>query len=65
MKSEGKLWELEGNRKGPIVRGELGEGEDLLSPKAIEMGLGRVIEMERSSGGSDLRFSCIALAEGE
>lgn len=66
VKAEGKLWELEGNRKGPICRGELGEGEDLLSERAVELGLGRVIEMDRRSGGSDLRFSCIALAkEGE
>lgn len=58
---DGHLWELEGARKGPIDRGELGKDEDLLSKRAIQLGLGRVIEMEKNSGGKDLRFSCVAL----
>ncbi|RDL30333.1 Ubiquitin carboxyl-terminal hydrolase [Venustampulla echinocandica] len=58
---DGRLWELEGGRKGPLERGVLEEGEDLLSGRALELGLGRVIEMEKSSGGNELRFSCIAL----
>lgn len=62
VKENGRLWELEGGRKGPLDRGALADDEDALSPKAIEMGLGRVIELEKSSGGNDLRFSCIALA---
>ena len=59
---DGKLWELEGGREGPICRGVVGEGEDVLSERAVGMGIGRVIEMEKESGGGDLRFSCIALA---
>jgi len=58
----GKLWELEGGRNGPLERGTLGLDEDVLSPRAIELGIGRVIELEKASGGGDLRFSCIALA---
>jgi ubiquitin carboxyl-terminal hydrolase L3 len=61
---DGRLWELEGSRKGPIDRGFLGDDEDVLSEKALSLGIGRVIELEKASGGSDLRFSCIALAEG-
>jgi ubiquitin carboxyl-terminal hydrolase L3 len=63
VKAGGKLWELEGSRKGPLDRGELGESEDVLSERALGMGLGRIIEMERASEGGDLRFSCIALAK--
>jgi ubiquitin carboxyl-terminal hydrolase L3 len=63
VKEGGKLWELEGGRRGPLERGELGEDEDVLSPRAIELGIGGVIELERASGGGDLRFSCIALAK--
>jgi ubiquitin carboxyl-terminal hydrolase L3 len=51
-------------QKCPLDRGALGPDEDVLSPKAIEMGIGRVIKME-SEGGGDLRFSCIALAKAE
>jgi ubiquitin carboxyl-terminal hydrolase L3 len=62
VKEDGRLWELEGSRKGPLDRGILGEEEDALSERAIQLGLGRVIELEQESGGGDLRFSCIALA---
>lgn len=61
---DGCLWELEGSRMGPLNRGYLGE-EGLLSQRGVELGIGRVIEMEKRSGGGDLRFSCIALAGGE
>lgn len=63
VKEGGRLWELEGSRKGPLNRGALGEDEDVLSPRGMELGLGRVIELETKSGGGDLRFSCIALAK--
>ncbi|KAE9371901.1 ubiquitin carboxyl-terminal hydrolase [Stipitochalara longipes BDJ] len=63
VKEDGKLWELEGDRRGPLERGSLREDEDVLSPRAIELGIGRIIELEKASGGGDLRFSCIALAK--
>ncbi|TVY85649.1 Ubiquitin carboxyl-terminal hydrolase isozyme L3, partial [Lachnellula willkommii] len=59
---DGKLWELEGSRPGPLFRGTLAADEDVLSERGLALGLGRVIEMERVSGGGDLRFSAIALA---
>lgn len=59
---DGHLWELEGSRKGPLDRGALKEDEDVLSPAALEMGLGRLMRIESEHGG-DLRFSAIALAE--
>ncbi|KAF4634862.1 hypothetical protein G7Y89_g3241 [Cudoniella acicularis] len=61
---ERRVWELEGNRQGPICRGILkDEDGDLLSEKALEMGIGRIMELDKQSGGSDLRFSCIALVK--
>lgn len=62
VKTGGKLWELEGGREGPLDRGGLGEGEDVLSPRALDMGLERIIKMNADGGGENLRFSCIALA---
>lgn len=59
---DGHLWELEGSRKGPLDRGPLKEDEDVLSPTALEKGLGKLIRTEAETGG-DLRFSAIALAE--
>jgi len=62
VKAEGKLWELEGSRKGPLERGSLADDEDVLSLRALEMGLKRIMRLESDAGGDDLRFSCIALA---
>ena len=59
----GKSDAADEKQKGPLDRGLLGPDEDVLSPKAIELGIGRVIKMEVESGGGDLRFSCIALSK--
>lgn len=61
----GELWELEGDRKGPISRGKVPEGEDVLGETAMRLGLGGIIQREIDGGGSDLRFSCIALVKKE
>ncbi|KAF1947506.1 cysteine proteinase [Clathrospora elynae] len=58
---DGHLWELEGARKGPLDRGALKDDEDVLSPAALERGIGRLMTIESEKGG-DLRFSAIALA---
>lgn len=62
VKSGGKLWELEGSRNGPLDRGSLADDEDVLSPRALELGIKRIIKLNTEGGGEDLRFSCIALA---
>lgn len=61
VKKDGHLWELEGSRKGPIDRGEIGDG-DLLSQKALDLGIRRIIDL-KGDGDASLRFSCIALAK--
>ncbi|KAF2115795.1 ubiquitin carboxyl-terminal hydrolase isozyme L4 [Lophiotrema nucula] len=58
---DGNLWELEGDRKGPLNRGSLADDEDAFSERALELGIKRLIEIQRKSG-VDLPFSCIALA---
>jgi ubiquitin carboxyl-terminal hydrolase L3 len=62
VKSGGKLWELEGSRMGPLDRGSLAEDEDVLSPRALDMGIKRIIKLNAEGGGKELLFSCIALA---
>ncbi|KAH8803140.1 hypothetical protein F5884DRAFT_804550 [Xylogone sp. PMI_703] len=57
---DGHLYELEGGRKGPLDRGKLEDDEDVLSPNALEKGIGRLIRLESEAGG-DLRFSITAL----
>lgn len=55
---DGRLWELDGRRKGPLERGRLESAEDVLSQKALMLGPLKFLERE----GGDLRFSCVALA---
>jgi ubiquitin carboxyl-terminal hydrolase L3 len=62
VKANGHLWELEGSREGPLDRGELGKDEDVLSLRALDLGLKRIIKLDLDAGGQDPRFSCIALA---
>lgn len=59
---DGHLWELEGSRKGPLDRGLLNDDEDVLSERALELGIKRYVKLEQEAGGRELRFSCIALA---
>ncbi|KAL9113053.1 MAG: hypothetical protein Q9227_002665 [Pyrenula ochraceoflavens] len=56
----GRLWELDGRRKGPIMRGQLGE-EDVLSDRGLDLGVKSFLKREQSVGGGELRFSCVAL----
>lgn len=63
VKSEdGRMWELEGRRKGPVERGHMAEDEDLLGKKAIELGPMAYVKREEEADGKELRFSCLALA---
>ncbi|EPE04819.1 ubiquitin carboxyl-terminal hydrolase [Ophiostoma piceae UAMH 11346] len=54
---DGTLWELDGRRKGPISRGQLGADDDVLSEKALQWGPLAFLNRE----SADLRFSCVAL----
>jgi len=56
------LWELDGRRKGPIDRGVLTDGEDVLSEKALELGVRRFLKREEEIGGGEMRFSLVTLA---
>ncbi|KAH7065389.1 hypothetical protein B0J12DRAFT_693731 [Macrophomina phaseolina] len=58
---DGHLWELAGFAKGPIDRGELAEGEDVLSERAVQLGLRSFLE----EGKGEVRFSLVALAPSE
>lgn len=61
--NKGHLWELDGRRKGPLDRGELDAEEDVLSEKALQLGVRSFLKREEQAGGGELRFSLIVLAE--
>lgn len=56
------LWEMDGRRKGPLDRGQLSKSEDVLSEKALDLGVRRFLTREAENGGGELRFSLITLA---
>lgn len=56
------LWELDGRRKGPLDRGQLPPGEDVLGENALALGVRAFLRREAAAGGGDLRFSLIVLA---
>lgn len=56
------LWELDGRRKGPLDRGEIGAEDDVLSEKALDLGVRAFLKRESAAGGGDLRFSLIVLS---
>ncbi|KAE8134652.1 hypothetical protein BDV38DRAFT_156375 [Aspergillus pseudotamarii] len=58
---DGRLWELDGRRKGPLERGKLDENEDALSEKALNLGVRRFLKTEAQGGNPDLRFSLVSL----
>ncbi|KAK2746065.1 hypothetical protein FQN57_003405 [Myotisia sp. PD_48] len=59
--ADGRLWELDGRRKGPLDRGELSADEDMLSEKALSKGVKKFLESEAVGGKGDLRFSLVSL----
>ena len=62
VKSErGQLWEMDGRRTGPLPRGQLDEGDDVLSRRALDLGVRSFLQREQEAGGGELRFSLIAL----
>ncbi|KAF2843015.1 ubiquitin C-terminal hydrolase [Patellaria atrata CBS 101060] len=56
--ADGHLYELEGGWNGPIDRGQLEEHEDMLSERALSLGVKLLME----KAGGNLNFSCVALA---
>lgn len=58
------LFEMDGRRKGPILRGKLGPDEDVLSQNALDLGPRAFLRREKEAGGGDLRFSLISLGKG-
>lgn len=55
---EGHLYELNGSWDGPLDHGLLPEGDDLMSEKALEMGVGKYIKLADGS----IEYSMVALA---
>lgn len=56
------LWELDGRRKGPLDRGILDSGDDVLSEKALDLSVRKFLQREKATPGGELRFSLVTLS---
>jgi ubiquitin carboxyl-terminal hydrolase L3 len=56
--NDGHLYEMNGGWDGPLDHGELPEGDDLMSEKALEMGVGRYMKLADGS----IEYSMVVLA---
>lgn len=56
---DGHLWELEGATDGPVDRGLLRQGDDVLSEAALDLAVRRFLK----AGNGNLNFSIVALAK--
>ncbi|KAJ9627845.1 hypothetical protein H2203_003063 [Taxawa tesnikishii (nom. ined.)] len=61
---DGHLWELEGGLNGPVDRGRLAEEDDMLSTKALDLGIRPFLKAAEGGTGINgaLGFSIVALA---
>lgn len=58
---DGGLWEMEGVSRGPIRRGSLEDGEDVVSERAFEMGLRRWLRYRGGLGRTKWDFLVLRL----
>ncbi|RKF77078.1 Ubiquitin carboxyl-terminal hydrolase isozyme L3 [Golovinomyces cichoracearum] len=56
------LWEMDGQRKGPLLRGKLNAEEDVLSERALELSVRRFLNREHEPEKGEMRFSLLALS---
>lgn len=58
VQQNGQVWELNGGMNGPLLRGELGESEDLLSEQGMKLTVGDFLE---TAGQDALEISITAV----
>lgn len=58
---DGTLWELNGGMNGPIARGHLGDDEDALHEKALDLGVRTILQHVQEEPG----FSIVAMSVGD
>ncbi|EED13818.1 ubiquitin carboxyl-terminal hydrolase isozyme L3, putative [Talaromyces stipitatus ATCC 10500] len=60
---DGKVWELNGGMNGPLFRGVLGEGEDLLSERGLELTVQDFLIAAEQTGCDEMSIVAITGAD--
>lgn len=63
QQKDGKVWELNGGMNGPLFRGVLGEGEDLLSERGLELTVQDFLVAAEQTGCDEM--SIVAVTEAD
>lgn len=59
VQMDGKVWELNGGLNGPLFRGELGEGEDLLSERGLELTVQDFLKAAEQTGCDEMSIVAV------
>lgn len=60
---DGKVWELNGGMKGPLLRGDLGGGEDLLSERGMELTVRDFLKAAEQTGCDEMSIVAVTGAD--
>ncbi|PCH02089.1 Peptidase C12, ubiquitin carboxyl-terminal hydrolase 1 [Penicillium occitanis (nom. inval.)] len=60
---DGKVWELNGGMKGPLLRGDLGEKEDLLSERGMELTVRDFLKAAEQTGCDEMSIVAVTGAD--
>lgn len=63
VQKDGKVWELNGGMNGPLFRGVLGEGEDLLSERGLELTVQDFLVAAEQTGCDEMSIVAITGAD--
>ncbi|KAL4905116.1 hypothetical protein BDW74DRAFT_153045, partial [Aspergillus multicolor] len=63
VQKNGRVWELNGGMNGPLLRGELGEGKDLLSEKGLELTVRDFLVAAEQSGCDEMSIVAVTGAD--
>ncbi|KAL4965409.1 putative ubiquitin carboxyl-terminal hydrolase isozyme L3 [Aspergillus stella-maris] len=63
VQRDGKVWELNGGMNGPLLRGILGDGEDLLSERGLELTAEDFLQSAEQTGCDEMSIVAVTGAE--
>lgn len=59
VQKDGKVWELNGGMNGPLLRGELGEGDDILSERGLELTVQDFLTAAEQTGCNEMSIVAV------
>lgn len=64
VQKDGEVWELNGGMNGPLLRGVLNEGDDLLSERGLELTVRDFLIAAEQTGCNEMSIVAVTGADG-